>query len=444
MALFKILRGSSVDFHSDLSLFENWEFNGSGTAQLKTDNSVELKPKFNDGFCYFLKDTGMFYVDYAIIDEETKVVLERHRVPLNAKTAETLTKNLDKDWRQNDENASDYIKNRTHWIEESKELVIQETNSKIIEQDYIFIAHDDEASLDSKLHFKIIPNDIYIITVNDIEYKVSANTWIDPDGISHVFLGDSRLMDGYQYEVGNYYNSLINLYPQDVPFAMLYNVGIIMGDEYGYTYQNRIMVFGTENDAIIKIEHIIPFYHALDYRYIDSITEINKGLEQKFWRGTKEEYDNIAIKDDGTLYLITDQFEVIESIYMDQEVYDPQQKKTDIFKYAEDTHKTPKTGLILTDLINGKNYVIQMINGNLVSRPYIISLSIKTEPAQMVYSLNEAFNPAGMIVEALYEDGTVEEIDFYKYNAIVTDFNFPIYYDQAGNIVEVILELTER
>ena len=212
-----------------------------------------------------------------------------------------------------------------------------------------------------------------------------------------------------------------------------------------------------EGDYNLLIEYGDPsampyFYYKTDGRrriplnaaQVMAVKEINKGLDQKFWRGTKAEYDAIEEKDDSVLYLVTDQFEVIESTYMDQATYDPQEKKTDIFQYAENTHKTPKTGLILTDSVNGKNYVISMVNGNLISRPYITSLRIKNHPSKMIYSLNESFDPTGMIIEAVYEDGTIEEIDFYSYNTIVTDFNFSIYYNQAGNIIETILELTER
>ena len=70
MALFKVLRGSSDDFVTDLT-------------------RADVTPPFNDGFCYFLKDTRMFYIDYAIKDGNGNVT-ERHRVPLNADDALSL------------------------------------------------------------------------------------------------------------------------------------------------------------------------------------------------------------------------------------------------------------------------------------------------------------------------------------------------------------------
>ena len=88
MALFKVLRGSSDDFHNDLSLFHNWTADGSAT--LISNGAITLSPKFNDGFCYFLKDTRMFYIDYAVKDANGNI-MERHRVPLNADDALSLT-----------------------------------------------------------------------------------------------------------------------------------------------------------------------------------------------------------------------------------------------------------------------------------------------------------------------------------------------------------------
>jgi hypothetical protein len=45
MALFKILRGESSAFTTDLQ-------------------SINIYPEFHDGYCYFIADTGLFYIDY--------------------------------------------------------------------------------------------------------------------------------------------------------------------------------------------------------------------------------------------------------------------------------------------------------------------------------------------------------------------------------------------
>ena len=66
------------------------------------------------------------------------------------------------------------------------------------------------------------------------------------------------------------------------------------------------------------------------------IIEQNKGLEQKFWRGTQAEYDALTTKDEGTMYIITDASGEPTTIGdMLASVYDPQGKAQDIFAYVD-------------------------------------------------------------------------------------------------------------
>lgn len=67
-----------------------------------------------------------------------------------------------------------------------------------------------------------------------------------------------------------------------------------------------------------------------------SIIEQNKGLPQKFWRGTHAEYDAVETKSDDTMYIITDDEGVVEAPGdMQSSVYDTLNKQTDIFQYAD-------------------------------------------------------------------------------------------------------------
>ena len=64
MALFKILRGSSENFTTDLT-------------------QSNVSPAFHDGYCYFIVDTGLFYVDYENNGN-------KYRIPLNAGDAKSI------------------------------------------------------------------------------------------------------------------------------------------------------------------------------------------------------------------------------------------------------------------------------------------------------------------------------------------------------------------
>lgn len=70
------------------------------------------------------------------------------------------------------------------------------------------------------------------------------------------------------------------------------------------------------------------------------IIETNKGTEQKFWRGTSEEYQSIEDKREDTLYIVTDQ---------------------------ADGGTQYITELVMYDQINGKKYTLRSENGRLTT-----------------------------------------------------------------------------
>ena len=73
----------------------------------------------------------------------------------------------------------------------------------------------------------------------------------------------------------------------------------------------------------------------------DFVIEQNKRLEQKFWRGTKAEFNAIETKSDDTMYIIVDDDgTIVEPGGMQPSVYDPQGRATDIFAYVDNTHNT--------------------------------------------------------------------------------------------------------
>ena len=73
----------------------------------------------------------------------------------------------------------------------------------------------------------------------------------------------------------------------------------------------------------------------------DSVTEQNKGLKQKFWRGTKAEFNAVETKSDDTMYIIVDDNgTIVEPGGMQPSVYDPQGRATDIFAYVDNTQNT--------------------------------------------------------------------------------------------------------
>lgn len=67
-----------------------------------------------------------------------------------------------------------------------------------------------------------------------------------------------------------------------------------------------IIVYTQEGKTKTKIGNGVDHYIELPFQDTDSIKEVNNGLEQKFWRGTQEEYDAIETKSEDTMYIVTD------------------------------------------------------------------------------------------------------------------------------------------
>lgn len=77
---------------------------------------------------------------------------------------------------------------------------------------------------------------------------------------------------------------------------------------------------------------------------ISHVIEQNKLKQQKFWRGTKQEYDAIPVKDPNTMYVVTDEPAGSAPIGsaggdMMASIYDPDNKSQNIFAYADTVSK---------------------------------------------------------------------------------------------------------
>lgn len=86
-----------------------------------------------------------------------------------------------------------------------------------------------------------------------------------------------------------------------------------------------------------------------------------------------------------------------------------------------------QTSFILTDSVNGFEYVVEMQNGNLVSYSPCIRIKVDKLPDKT----SGAFNPAGLIISAECADGTTKEITNYTLSYVV-DGVVTVTYMEAG------------
>lgn len=101
----------------------------------------------------------------------------------------------------------------------------------------------------------------------------------------------------------------------------------------------------------------------------------------------------------------------------------------------------------MVDQVNGKTYVVQMRNGNLVST-CIPEISIKRNPTKMTYYDGDcSIDTTGMVLEVAYEDGTVKEvtegiISFVENALSANNKTVSIEYTENGITSSTILDVT--
>jgi hypothetical protein len=110
----------------------------------------------------------------------------------------------------------------------------------------------------------------------------------------------------------------------------------------------------------------------------------------------------------------------------------------------------PRFNLVLTDEITGLEYVIAIVNGNLISYRTTESIIVTTMPNKTSYTNKEAFDPTGMIVTAIDADGFTREITSYTYDTII-DYdnmlaedgtcNLTIYYTEGNKTFTTTVNL---
>jgi hypothetical protein len=247
----------------------------------------------HDGYVYFCVDDATLFFDYTDADGNLQ------RKQINSKDAETLVgKTLEElkaefssqsDWNQNDSNALNYVKNRTHYIKETTEIILPEM---VIEAE-----EDGNTYIDLADSISRISGDgrLYIVTIDDISYR--CNSW---DSVGEPRIGDSRLLGSYHIDYATH--------PEDVPFLIDYYEemgGWFPGEDVEITVYSGITLVAAPGSHTIKIEEVTGSeYVPLDEKFIpDTIARIAdvqpKNLIVKYQEGstTKVTHNSIQIAD---------------------------------------------------------------------------------------------------------------------------------------------------
>ena len=112
---------------------------------------------------------------------------------------------------------------------------------------------------------------------------------------------------------------------------------------------------------------------------------------------------------------------------------------------VQDFIEAPKNYITLKDEKNQYDYIIKMSNGNLISMCKCAKIEVVEMPTKTEYIDGEPFDPTGMIVTAICQDGSRREISGCTYDSIVTSNNgsiFEINYTEYNTVYTTIITLT--
>ena len=275
---------------------------------------------------------------------------------------------------------------RTHWKEEIKSEVVLVDN--LTSDDY-----NDDINVPE---CNFIPGQSYNVTLNGTLYEGLVCYY---DG-SYNIIGDDGTVPFYIDDDGG-----------DDLYVDVYD---------GDTWTLSISTIGTDYT-----------YHKLDPNYLP----VNDILVQSDWNET----------DDTSKTFIQNKPPIIQNEDGDvclgslDAIEDAKKLATEEYWYE------PKKHVVLTDEINGYNYIVSMRNGNLVSYCEASSITLTTMPTKTVYVDGEAFNPTGMVITATCKDGSTREINRYTYDTAVTSSNvnnFVITYTEGSNAYTTPIRLT--
>jgi hypothetical protein len=86
-----------------------------------------------------------------------------------------------------------------------------------------------------------------------------------------------------------------------------------------------------------------------------------------------------------------------------------------IIEEIDNKINSPKKYIKFEDAVNGYHYIVEMRNGNIVSRCAISTIEVTTMPDRTEYIENEYLDTTGMVLTATCYDGNTFEITDYTY-----------------------------
>lgn len=366
-------------------------------------------------------------------------------------------KNSTADWNQNDANAADYVKNRTHWTEKAVIVKEQVVSGFFLMQEPIYAALNP-------FNLNPIVGNVYTVIWDGVSYELEMVVVDEAGGLGCIGNTNYAFM-----ESGG-----------SIPFAIIFAGDIFLVTE-SIEDSHTISIFG---DVIHKIDKkYLPdtiFSTYIQEELEDGTLLATHGSEDIFaakesgmivefydWNGIKYDFDGgysnecyfksvslyyeqavtkyACIYADKTIELFDEKYvpttERIEAkVGQTIVVQETDENGMPISWEAIDRHRFDV--ITLTDEVNGYEYIVKMKNGTLATVCRTDKISVITMPTKTEYLQGERFDPTGMVIMATRQDGSTYEADISTYTEPVLETPFTVSYVEAGIPYSTTIDLT--
>lgn len=261
--VFALLWPAVLVLPEDATLDDKWDgsFHTKGTyLRTGSDSSVHIYLPYVEDAAELVKLPEKYLPDTINVPDMSQYATKEYVDEMVSAKA---------DWSQNDANALDYVKNRTHWAEYGKVLVLAETTEKSFSEDYEWV-WGEEPPVTSLPY--IIPAKNYVVTLNNISYPVTGWSYTNDIGETSNWLGDSRKLQEVWGE-DPLAIAIKDINPVEVPFLIYQEEYVVYEAEFpgdASQYRNNFQIYTNNNADLVKIERLTEEleYHTLDEKYL--------------------------------------------------------------------------------------------------------------------------------------------------------------------------------
>ena len=346
------------------------------------------------------------------------------------------------DWLQNDSTAADYITNRPGGYDEENGVINITWDGNITDKTVVYLNPDNTFGV-CKVSDKILTQEDVIggsisamVKNKEGNYEsvigIESITQDDIGAMSDVifsvrehiiFISAPTTFNGMTFPEAGIYFIFSNTEGNEYYLSSLTKTGVITPHQFEDKYIPNTVVRKTDViDNLTSTDTNMPL-SANQGKVLKEFME-NNYLDKEFIK------DNYLDKANTVEYTPTEDYHPATKKYVDR-----------IAKHLVFDDNDNIIGIMMKDPTNGYDYTLRMENGVLISTCTLVAIEVTSNPTKMTYSDGDHIDTTGMVVSAIYEDGSTRPITNYACTNAVTTSN-PVFTISISNEISTTLPVT--